>query len=326
MRRPLRSCSPFRRNLLAMLVAGAALGLAHLNYDPVCVGASPHEKLAALAPPVMSLSVAPVVYQVPATDNDGATESAPAPIPSDPHALTGVWALKMANTMIESGIRRMAAVPDYTAQMYKQERVAGVLSEGQQIELKVRHEPFSVYMKWLSGDRGRQLIYVAGLNDGHLLVQPGGIKGRLTGVLALEPTGSMAMSESRHPVTKIGLLELAKTVAGYQRVDLEKQTGFRCQLLDGQEFEGRPCYLFACEYDSEKANADYRKSVMFIDKELSIPVCVKNYCWGRDVNPESIDEETLVEFYAYSDIQLGRELTAGDFDQHNSDYKLRVRR
>ena len=82
---------------------------------------------------------------------------------------------------------------------------------------KIRHEPFSVYMKWLSGDRGRQLIYVDGQNDGKLLVQPGGIKGRLTGVLSLDPSGTLAMSDSRYPIQTAGLLALAKTILEHQK-------------------------------------------------------------------------------------------------------------
>jgi hypothetical protein len=70
----------------------------------------------------------------------------------------------------------------------------------------------------------------------------------------------------------------------------------------------------------------YRKSIVFIDKELSMPVCVKNYTWAKDADPESIDEETLVEFYAYTDMRMEQQLGAADFDQHNKDYKLRVKR
>ncbi|HWL10719.1 MAG TPA: DUF1571 domain-containing protein, partial [Planctomicrobium sp.] len=232
----------------------------------------------------------------------------------------------MARALLERGCNQFSQVPDYTASMFRQERIGGALSEGQSIELKVRHEPFSVYMKWLSGDRGRQLIYVADQNNGNILVQPGGIKGRLTGLLSLEPTGSMAMAESRHPVTQAGLLQLGHTVMKYQQGDLDRGTGFSCELRDHQEFEGRPCYLYFITYDSPEIHDVYRKSLIYVDKELLLPICVKNYTWAKDATPETLDDETLIEFYAYTDLKIQQQLNATAFDQNNSDYKLRVRR
>ncbi len=41
--------------------------------------------------------------------------------------------------------------PDYTAQFTKQELVAGELTEEQSIYVKIRHQPFSIYLKWLTG-------------------------------------------------------------------------------------------------------------------------------------------------------------------------------
>jgi hypothetical protein len=181
-------------------------------------------------------------------------------------------------------------------------------------------------MKWITGDRGRQLIFVDGLNDGNLLVQPGGVRGRFTGVMPLDPNGKMAMSESRYPITTAGLLALAETILQYQHQDIERGRGYRCELRDQQEFEGRPCFLYLIDYDAPEFNEVYRKSIVFIDKELSMPVCVKNYTWAKDVDPEAINEETLVEFYAYTDLRMEQQLGAVDFDQNNEDYKLRIKR
>jgi hypothetical protein len=244
----------------------------------------------------------------------------------DPNVLRGVWAVKMAAAMLERGCDSFAKIPDYTCTLFKQERIGGRLNDGQTIDMKIRHEPFSVYMKWLSGDRGRQLIYVDGLNEGRMLVQPGGIKGRLTGVLHLEPEGTLAMSESRYPIMKAGLLELARSILEYQVRDIERGTGFRCELRDHQEFEGRPCYLYQIECEGPEFCDVYRKSIVFIDKDLSMPLCAKSYTWGRDTNPETIDDETLVEFYAYSELRMEQQLSSLDFDQGNKDYKLRVKR
>ena len=226
-------------------------------------------------------------------------------------------------TLLQHGCEKFARVPDYTCTMYKQERIDGELREGNTMSLKLRHQPFSVYMKWLDGDKGRQLIYVDGQNDGNLLVQLGGVKGRLLGTLSIDPTGSQAMAESRYPITGAGLLHLARKVLEFRKQDLQRGTGVHCEMHDNQELNGRPCYLFVTTYDSPEYSETYRKATLYIDKELSMPVCVRNYTWARDANPETIDDETLIEFYSYSDIAIEKQLADADFDRGNETYRMR---
>ncbi len=310
------------RNFLAILVACSAAGAAHVNNDPLSIGGSPSARAASTSAPTMSIPPSP---QMPSKIDGKTPHSEHDANIHDPQVLRGIWALKMVCSLMEKGSQAFEKVPDYTTNLFKQERVNGILADGQTIDTKIRHQPFSVYMKWLSGDRGRQVIYVDGQNDGNILVQPGGIKGRLTGVLALEPEGALALSDSRYPIQKAGLLALAKTILEHEKKDIERGTGFQCELRDDQMFEDRPCYLFTCVYDSPEINQRYRKAIIFVDKELSMPVCVKNYTWVRDANPETLDEESLVEFYAYTDMKISQKLADADFDQTNSDYKLRVK-
>ena len=316
-------------NFLAILVACMGIGIAQIHFDPIAIGGSPSEAANPSGPPQVNLPPAPLLPELlnDEAQLDNSAQAQQAASAEDPEVLRGIWALKIVSSMLRKGIDSFQNVPGYTATFFKQERMHGILGDEQSIELKMKHEPFSVYMKWTAGDaRGQQLIYVEGLNDGNLLVQPGGIRGRLTGVLSLEPDGTMAMSQARHPVTQAGLVELARTILQYQDADLERGDGFLCELHDNQKFADRDCYLFTCVYENASVNADYRKSLIFIDKELSMPVCVKNYTWAKDANPDTIDEETLAEFYAYSEIQLQKQLIAAEFDASNPDYRMRVRR
>lgn len=323
MRHSQRSTRSFGRNLLAVLVAGGAFGLAQLNLEPFGVSSGISVRNQASAAP--SLPAPRLSVPAPETTESRDHTTARPQGNDDPAILRGIWAVKMASALLEKGCENFSKIPDYTANMLKQERIGGALGICQVIDVKIRHEPFSVYMKWSEGDRGRQLIYVDGQNDGNMLVQPGGIKGRLTGVLTLEPTGSLAMSDSRYSITKAGLLELARTVLSYQKADMQRGKGFSCQLFDHQDFEGRECFLYLIEYAAPEFNEVYRKSMVYVDKELSLPICVKNYTWGRDIDPEKIDEETLIEFYAYTDLKFSQQLTAADFDKGNSSYRMRVK-
>lgn len=317
-------------NLCALLITGAVFTYISINSDPVISGTeSPLEATAVIGPPEITLPPAPPTSLRNSDDGGGATsesaqtETAESAATADPNVLTGRWAMLFSVTMLQRGCEKFEHVSDYTATLYKQERIGGELLEGNTMTMKLRHEPFSVYMKWLDGDRGRQLIYVDGQNDGNMLIQLGGVKGRLLGTLRINPTGSQAMAESRYPVTGAGLLHLAQKVLEYRKLDLERGTGVHCEMHDNQELNGRPCYVFVTTYDSPEFSETYRKAVLYIDKELSMPICVRNYTWAVDANPETIDDETLIEFYSYSDVEIEQQLADADFDRGNKKYRMR---
>ena len=240
--------------------------------------------------------------------------------------ISGRWAMMLNVMMLERGLESFSKVSDYKAMLHKQERLGDTLGEVQKLECKLRHEPFSVYMKWHSGDIGRELIYVDGQNDGNMIVHPGGWKGRLTGALNLDPNGTMAMSESRHPVTQAGLAQLANTLLGYHRQCLNGKQGWNCDLYDNQKINGRDCYLVIVTYDDPKFSSTYRKSMHYIDKELSVPIANRNFGWpNEDCDLAKIDEETLVESYTWINIQIENRLADADFDSTNSEYHFRRR-
>jgi hypothetical protein len=197
----------------------------------------------------------------------------------------------------------------------------------QSIQLKLRHKPFSIYMKWLEGgDVGRELLFVEGQYEELMQVRLGGIKARLP-LLKLDPTGSMAMAESRHPVTEMGVAQLAEQILKYRKRDLTLKVGVRWEMLPEQKFMGRACDCWVVEYDSREVEPVYRKSITYVDKELSVPICVRNFGW-TDEAPEggdvaALDEATLIEYYGYTDIKIDGRMTEGDFDKGNSDYKFR---
>ncbi len=313
---------------MALIVSTAVVGYVYLNTDPVISGTEPAaDAQAVIGPPELSLPPVPVSpVSLPASKEaaEGDAEAVTAAAPIDPNVLTGRWAMLFNVMLLKNGCERFEKVNDYRATLYKQERIGGELGEGQTTQLKVRHEPFSVYMKWLTGDRGRQLIYVDGQNDGNMLIQLGGVKGRLLGVLQIDPNGAQSKKESRYPITGAGLLNMARKILQHRERDLANNCeGVHCEVHDDQMLNDRPCYLFVTTYDSPDYSETYRKSMLYVDKELSLPVCVRNYTWAVDADPEKLDEQTLIEFYSYSDIETGIELADPDFDAGNRKYRMR---
>ena len=327
-----RSRSSRGPNLAAILITAGVISYVYLNSDPVISGTEPDVHSTVLTPPPrFALPPAPP-QAVRASDQtevvtEDSTAAEEAQIASqanvDPDVLTGRWAMLFSMMLLREGCERFDDIDDYTATLYKQERLGGELLEGQSVSVKMRHEPFSVYMRWLTGDRGRQVIYVDGQNDNRMLVQLGGIKGRLLGTLTIDPHGSQAMAETRHPITGAGLLALARKTLDHRQRDLDRGTGCQCEIHDNQMHDERPCYVFVTSWDSPEYNDIYRKSVLYIDKELSMPVCVQNYTWAVDANPETIDEDTLIEFYSYTGIEIEQDLADEDFDRTNRSYRMR---
>ena len=319
-------------NLAAILITAGVITYVYLNSDPVISGTEPDLHSTVLTPPprfvlppappqaVRASAQSEIVTDESATAE---TEQVASQAAVDPDVLTGRWAMLFSVMLLQQGCEQFADIDNYSATLYKQERIGGELRDGQTVTVKMRHEPFSVYMKWLTGDRGRQVIYVDGQNDNRMLVQLGGIKGRILGTLTIDPQGSQAMAETRHPITGAGLLALAEKTVEHRQRDLERDEGCQCEIHDNQTHNDRSCYVFVTTWDSPEYNDIYRKSVLYIDKELSMPVCVQNYTWAVDANPETIDEDTLIEFYSYSDINIDAVHADGDFDRTNRDYRMR---
>ena len=310
---PSRPVSTARRNLVALLVASAALGTLGYSFQS---GSGP----SAGAPVSLAQFTADLRAGDP-TRSGGLTSSGA----GQPGVLEGRTAVERDLELLEAGYRRLREVADYTAVMLRQERVGGALGHPEIMQLKLRHSPFSVYMKWLDGeDVGREVLYVDGENDGEMLVKLGGIKGRLLPTIKVDPNGALARSESRHSITEAGLLNLTRTMITHIRRDLEQDTHVRCTMLDGQKFGGRDCYCFVREYDNPEDSVLYRKSVHYVDKEWLLPVSIQNYAWpDGKIDPERLDEATLVERYAYSEIHLQPRLADRDFDRDNAKYSFR---
>lgn len=224
--------------------------------------------------------------------------------------------------LLDKGIAFLSQTPDYTAQFSKLEVVDGELLEEQNMLMKLTHQPFSVYMKWMDYDTGREVIYGDGINDGKLLVHAGGWKARLPAI-SMEPDSSLAMAESRHPITQIGLLNLAKTVVDAHRKDLAQKNYSRCDQTEDQAINGRDCLCFVTEYRDAASAKEYRKSIVLIDKEWSVPLFIKNFGWPTDnvtATGEELDTATMIEQYSYADVKFRASLTAFDFDRANEDY------
>lgn len=316
---PFARWTPERKaNGMAGLIALMAWGVLYLEFPPTPAGANGVVRVQKTRPVAIAM----------AQPSPAATTVSEAANPADESLsaedrITQNLKLKMAT--IEKGRTFLESIPDYTAAFCKQELVHGELTEEQSIHLKCRHRPFSVYLKWETGDEGREVLFIEGQNDDEMIVHGGGWKARLP-ALSISPTSSLALKESRYPITNAGILELAKTMLNVHEEDLKSGAVSRCEKLADQEFDGRPCETFLVEYRDEKISPTYRKSVTLLDKEWHIPVYARNFGWaneGSTATGDQLDEETLIEYYTFAEIRFRQQLAEVDFDRTNEDYRFK---
>jgi hypothetical protein len=303
-----------KENFCAVIVALFAITILYFSHDPSPAGANPSEVQFDTADLASSMSSSGNFSET----SNGAEASG---------ELSGKNALLMQILLLEKGQRYISSVPDYTSTLYKQERIDGVLNEPSFMQVKIRHEPFSVYMKWIEGnDPGRELLYVENENDGEMLIKLGGVKGRMMPTLKLNPTGDMAMKEARYPVTTVGLKNAIDKILSFRTVDLKKMQGISCRMIDNQKWNKEECFCFLMEFENKQSSA-FRKSVLYVSKANYLPTCIKNYSWIPDgqeeLSGEKLDEETLCEFYSFSNIVTEERLASAEFDETNSNYQFR---
>lgn len=312
-RRP-RTASSKRRNVVAVFISFIAVSFLYFNFDPTPADAD-----------ALSVGALRAVAPPPPLPTDALNGSSPGGDASGSDRSRMALLLKLL--LLEKGQAKLAKTPDYTATAFMQERVRGTMGDEQVIQLKIRHEPFSVYMKWLVGDKGRELLYVKGQNEGNMLVHPGGWKARLVPALKLDPKGSLALRDARYPVTMIGLLNMVDEMVKLRKSDLKNHTQVQCTLVDDQEFNKRNCYGFVLVYADRKYSELYRKCIVYIDKELSVPTYVRNYEWPgkeqQELTGAKLDEATMIEYYTYSNVRLNQRMADIDFAKSNKNYQFR---
>lgn len=248
------------------------------------------------------------------------------PTPEDTSLkLEGEVALMLQIAMLQNAITKLDLVPAYTATFVKEERIEGEMQEETTMHLKLKHEPHSVYFKIeKGGEVGREILFPLSGEDPRLIVKLAKFGGRLP-PLKLEPESPLAMKESRYNIRMAGIRELAKLALEIRRHDLSLGNKVQAEARDDAQYDGRPCFAFTTTYANSKAHKDYRKCVIYIDKQLMIPTYARNFTWPESVSgadPSRLDETTLVEYYAFKNIKLDAQLGPMAFSAENKDYNF----
>ena len=222
----------------------------------------------------------------------------------------------------ERGKPKIAAVKDYTARMQKQENLDGEVQEAQVMDIKIRHQPFSVYLKFRYPAKlnGQQAIYVQGQNDGKLIGHGVGIE-RAFGTNRLAPDSFLAMRGNKYPITDIGILNLVDKLleVGYKDSKFGECTVTYTEnvKIGGGDAE-RECTMIEVTHPVPRTNFIFHVARIYVDKELDMPIRYESYGWPRKPG----ETPQLIEVYTYLYLKLNVGLTDMDFDHTNPAYNF----
>lgn len=250
---------------------------------------------------------------------DAATvQNAPPQVAAQEHPLEP--ALKMAlqtKQVIDTTLK------DYSATVVKHERIDGKLSDPEYALIKVRQQPFSVYMYFLSPKNleGQECMYVEGANNGNMYAHapPGTLRGRF-GTVSLAPNSAMAMKDQRYPITEIGIANLTKRLIEVGEHD--KQFG-ECDVkfYQGAKVNGRVCTMIQVTHPIARRNFLFNVARIYLDNQLQLPIRYEAYEWPEKAG----DPPVLLEEYTYMNLQINQGFTDADFDVHNPNYHFNVK-
>jgi hypothetical protein len=187
------------------------------------------------------------------------------------------------------------------------------------MKMKFREEPFSVYLKFLDSNAGREVLYVKGQNNNNLLVREPGFKAVL-GVIALSPTGSDAMAENRYPITTIGMKQMLNRVISQWESEA-KFGGTTVQKRPNSKLPvtGEICTVYESTHPKPAKEFKYHTTRLWIEDKTGLAIGVQQLGF-----PGKNDREPpIVEEYFYSDLKVNRKLTDADFDKNNKNYSFR---
>jgi hypothetical protein len=212
----------------------------------------------------------------------------------------------------------LAGIKDYQGSFTKRERLEKKLRTSV-MSVKVRTEPFSVYLLFHEPNKGREVIYVEGRNNNQLLAHETGFAA-LVGTVSRAIDSPDAMAGNRYPVTMIGLHHLLDRVI--QQWEAEAQFGEVDVLYrPSNKLAGVECKVLESKHPQPRKQFKFHQTRLWIETESGLPVRVEQY----DFPARGDQEAPLAEEYTYSKLQLNPGLTDRDFDIKNPNYAFSTR-
>ncbi len=207
-----------------------------------------------------------------------------------------------------------ATIRDYRCLFVKQERIDGDLHDEEQIEVRFRRAPHSVYMIWKkNADQAKRALfidspeYVNEKGEKVARIEPAGVIARAFVSEVTRPIhGADAKKASRRTMDEFGFRALLSLLETYN-TQAEKEGVLDYRYTGTGMIDDRPTLVFErrLPFTNEDGRYPDAKFVLHLDREWLIPVAAYSYA--------DKEGKKLLGSYVYKDIELNPGLTDADF-------------
>ena len=238
--------------------------------------------------------------------------------PEDKSAIDEKHPLFIPLQMAYKASEQLKEIEDYECIFTKRELLGKKLLKST-MKLKFRDEPFSVYLKFIDNNPGREVLFVKGQNSNNLLVREAGVKGAILGVVPLAPTGPDALAENKYPVTSIGIKQLLGTVIKQWEAE-GKFSGTSAQKRPNSKLPtGEVCTVYEAVHEKPYKDFKFHTTRLWIEDKTGLAIGVQQlgFPGKNDTQPPMVEE------YFYSNLKTNLKLTDTDFDKNNPNYAFK---
>lgn len=242
------------------------------------------------------------------------TQDAPATVlPAASNATDTTDEFSRMRAALATAKLRARELTSYTAILEMQEEVNGNLREMDSIQIKLRQEPFSVYMRWTAN--GQEALFVRGRNDDRLLAKPTNGLAALKRLWRLDPESRMAKQSCRYPITESGIENLVNRVYEFYSARKDWTSAVKCSVLNSSATNNF-VIEYCLQFRDKSVSPEYLESRLSFDEATGLLIAVQNFAWTDD------QSSRIVEHYAYRAIDQAATLNDSDFDEKNSEYEF----
>ena len=226
---------------------------------------------------------------------------------------------------------RIQAIKDYTFTLIKQESINGKMYDPCAFDMKIRSEPFSVYLKYRAPEKkaNTEAIFVKGRNNDKIMAKGVGVLA-IIGTQSLAPDNRFAMDGNKYPITEVGIARLVDLLIEVGENDILNNYECIVNYYEKVKFGERVCTCIEVIHPKRTPGKfPFHIARIFIDDELQLPIRYESYDWpkspaeSKQIRPGTPDEKPmLLEAYMYSDLKINVGLADMDFDPKNPNYRF----
>ena len=217
---------------------------------------------------------------------------------------------------ISNYAQNLDRVREYKCLLVKRERINGELSESDYLRLKIRHQPHSVYIRYLTR-RNPQLLYVEGTHDDKILAVPG--RGCSLGVLRIPRESKLFAFLGHYSPIELGM---RRTFHRFRTLlEADKQLGeWNVKVSEAAKINSRACTIMKLTQKSHLAGCKFYRMHVFVDNEMQIPIRFARWDWPA--NGET--EPPLTEEFTFIKMNLEPQFDDEDFNERNPAYSFYI--